>query len=517
MLMDNKLYQYDGWTCNVADNDIEIKSYLHKILPRVFRYKMNKYYDYQLHFNNFVYNCLYDEEPDRIFQFSILGVHGTGKSFIMAVALCNLMEEIDELGGTMAGTLIAITEQQAQSAFWKKLEQIQANAPDIFSIVGNSFFLKRNPFIRLNLRAFAKHNPHALAGEHDPYVVNIVDEASGVPPQAIAKLRTHYTSAFGKLKGFFFLLGNPPEQPNDSEFYRIHRGEMSGWNYYDVSRRAVVRDLSKDSYTNGIIRRIQDVHGTEYDYTEHEEYRRLVLGKLPEGGSGQVFQEYILDRARKASGMDISPYYISVDFAGGDEPRDNKNYEKNDHSALAVFTDTGFIEAFAVKIKLPDFLQLIIQYIYQYKAYAVFGDALGMGLGVMQQLQLQHFQGFKPNIVSVKGSERAINHHRFKNRRAENYWMLREWMEGKYDQYGQLSCGGVARLGPDTINVLFNQLRQIKFKVCNGVIALEPKNSLNDSPDLADACANGMTYKLFPHHDYEYIRKINNNYISNLR
>jgi hypothetical protein len=68
-------------------------------------------------------------------------------------------------------------------------------------------------------------------------------------------------------------------------------------------------------------------------------------------------------------------------------------------------------------------------------------------------------------------------------------------MEGRYDQFGQHAGGGIARLGVDKINHLFNELRQIKFMIRGGLIALEPKDTLRDSPDFADACAIAMTYQ----------------------
>jgi len=490
-----KSYQYHGWKCSITDDLPLTYNNLELIIDMGYRIGYTRFYDWQIHFLNSFISSIMDERPDCVHRFSLLGVHGTGKSTIVAIAVAMLMILTAEKNEPLTGTVIAITERQAESAFWRKLKQIQEKNKGLFDISNNTFWLKGNPFVTINKRAFAKHHTHSLAGEHALNVINIVDEASGAEPEAIDILKSHFTSEWGRLKGFFFLMGNPPRVPNSSEFYRVHRGEITGYNVYDISRRAVVEDLDNDSFTQNVIREVRDTHGREYDYKQHELYKRLILGELPSEGSGQVFPEYILDRARRHQGVKIPPFYIAVDFAGGDEPRDNKNYEKNDESALLVFTPTSFVEAFTVKMKLPEFEQMIIRYINQYKPTAVFLDAVAVGLGSVQRLQMQQFVGFTTIIQGVKGSEKAFNYHRFYNRRSENYWLLREWFEGRYDQYGYQVGGGIASLGHDRINHLYNELRQIKYVVSKGLIKLEPKDTLTDSPDLADACAVAMTYQ----------------------
>jgi len=484
----------DGWSFDLTD-ELPKCNYTDTIVYLALKIGYQDFYDWQIHFLNSFLNAVFDTKPDCVHRFSLLGVHGTGKSTIVAVAVAMLMLITAEKNEPLTGTVIAITERQAESAFWRKLKQLQDKNRDIFNISSNMLWLKNNPFVAINKRAFAKQHTHSLAGEHALNVINIVDEASGAEPEAIDILKSHFTSEWGKLKGFFCLMGNPPKVPNSSEFYKVHKGEITGYNVYDIARKSVVKDLDRDSYTQNIIREVRDTYGRDYDYTQHELYKRLVLGHLPSEGSGQVFPEYILERTRMNQGMTLPPYYIAVDFAGADDPRDNKNYDKNDDSAILVFTSNAFVEGFTVKMRLPEFEQLIIRYINQYQPTAVFCDGLGVGMGSVQRLQNQQFYGFTTTVYSVKGSEKAFNYHRFKNRRSENYWLLREWMEGRYDQFGQHAGGGIARLGVDKINHLFNELRQIKFMIRGGLIALEPKDTLRDSPDFADACAIAMTYQ----------------------
>lgn len=486
--------QFDGWSCTLEESlpKIDCSKQLATLLVKL---NTRNFYPHQTHFLHAVLKAANDPRSDCTHKFSLIGVHGSGKSYCVAIALALIMLNAGLKNEPLSGTVIAITEKQAESAFWKKLKYIQEKNPQLFEISNNTFWLKGNQFVCVNKRAFAKQNTHSLAGEHALNMVNIVDEASGAEPEAIDILKSHFTSEFGRLKGLFFLLGNPPKAPNNSEFYRVHKGEITGYNTYTITRKAVVENLEGDSYTNNVIREVQDVYGKDYDYKNHDLYKRLILGELPDEGGGQVFPEYVLSRARVREGWLTPPYYIAVDFAGADDPRDNKNWEKNDDSAILVFTPTAFVEGLTIKMKLPEFEQLIIKYIHQYKPNAVFCDGIGIGMGTTQRLQAQQFIGFKTEIHSIKGSEKAFNFHRFTNRRTENYWLLREWMEGKYDQSGVNSGGGVARLGIDRVNHLFNELRQIKFTVRRGLIALEPKSSLADSPDFADACAMAMTYQ----------------------
>lgn len=484
----------DGWSYSLTD---ELPRDYHKtlIMELALRLGYRKYYDWQLHFLMSFTSAVFDPKLDRVHKFSLLGVHGTGKSTIVAIAVAMLMIIVSEKNERLTGTVIAITERQADSAFWSKLKQIQAQNSETFEVYGNVFRLKNNHFVGINKRAYAAHHPHSLAGSHSENVINIIDEASGADQEAIDILKTHLTAEWGKLHGYFILMGNPPKVPNSSEFFRVHSGEVTGYNVYDIARKSVVPSLEEDSYTQNVIREIRDVHGRSYDYTGHELYKRLILGHLPTEGSGQVFPDYVLRQAATISGINTPPYFIAVDFAGGDDPRDNRNYEKNDESSLVVYTSSGFLEAFTIKMKLPEFEQLIVKYIYQYQPHDVFCDALGVGLGTVQRLKSYVFKGFETKVHGIKGSEKAFNFHRFYNKRTENYFLLREWLEGRYDQFGHHAHGGVGFLKTDTVNNLFNELRQIKFIVRNGLIALEPKDTLSDSPDLADAFAIAMNYQ----------------------
>jgi phage terminase large subunit len=99
-------------------------------------------------------------------------------------------------------------------------------------------------------------------------------------------------------------------------------------------------------------------------------------------------------------------------------------------------------------------------------------DAIGVGAGVADRLKEQGF-----NVVEVIGSQTALNNQKFKNRRAENYWNLRDLLP-------QLSIPNDEKLRA--------QMMSVRYRIfSDGLIIIESKDEMKKrgltSPDRLDA------------------------------
>ena len=103
----------------------------------------------------------------------------------------------------------------------------------------------------------------------------------------------------------------------------------------------------------------------------------------------------------------------------------------------------------------------------------IFIDSIGVGKGLYDRLREQ-----KMSVSEVKGSERAEDDVQFINKRAENYWLLRQWVKQ----------GGTLSDDPNWV-----QLMDIKYKAqdSSGKLLIQSKDEQRregiDSPDVADA------------------------------
>lgn len=124
-------------------------------------------------------------------------------------------------------------------------------------------------------------------------------------------------------------------------------------------------------------------------------------------------------------------------------------------------------------------------------------DDLGCGGGVNDRLKEQGY-----GVNAVINSNRPRDGERFENRRAENYWKLKEW----------LNTGG--KLDP---KFDWSQLLNIKYKAkdSSGRIILMSKDEMRkngiDSPDIADALANTFDKDYYSEEELEIYEQIKTN------
>jgi len=107
----------------------------------------------------------------------------------------------------------------------------------------------------------------------------------------------------------------------------------------------------------------------------------------------------------------------------------------------------------------------------------IFVDSIGVGKGVCDRLE-ENYNKKVRTINGVKVSEKAQDSKLYFNKRAENYWRLRQWIKQ----------GAILEPNND-----WNQLEDIKYKVkdSSGQLLIMPKDEMRkegyESPDIADA------------------------------
>jgi len=109
------------------------------------------------------------------------------------------------------------------------------------------------------------------------------------------------------------------------------------------------------------------------------------------------------------------------------------------------------------------------------KAELVFVDETGLGAGVVDALRRHRIR-----VIGVQSAERAIEHEKFHNKRAETQWLMSQWIKD----------GGQV---PTEDPILHEDLMAPTYQFKNGKMLIEGKDQikarLGRSPDHSDALA----------------------------
>ena len=125
-------------------------------------------------------------------------------------------------------------------------------------------------------------------------------------------------------------------------------------------------------------------------------------------------------------------------------------------------------------------------------------SSVGLGAGLAGYLRRLGYY-----VIDFNGGERARQHERFLNRRAETYWYMRE----------QIEAGHV---GLPSDDYLIDELLSVRWRSTpDGKIRIEPKDEikgrLGRSPDRADAVTMALGLKSYapPAISRDVLQKVN--------
>jgi phage terminase large subunit len=381
--------------------------------------------------------------------------HGVGKTYLAArYALARLFPF------PMQAKVIttAPTWHQVENLLWRELRS--AWKASVYPLGGNLLATELHLDEDWFAVGLSTNDPIRFQGVHAPFVTVILDEATGVDPLI-------WEAAEGLAIGpndRFLAIGNPTDPT--SEFKRAIDSPL--WNTVRLNAEEHPNVLENRIIVPGAVTREWiDEKLIQYGGRNTALYRARVLGLFPEQGDDMLISLADVERAQARwvkPHFTETPEALGVDIArfGSDETVEINLYadgvvgEPRTYRGQNLMETAGSVKASPAKRKAVD-------------------DS-GLGGGVTDRLQEQDVE-----VIPYIAGEAPYDSERFRNRRAETWWAIREAL-----QRDELA------LPPD--NMLAADLTNIKFKYTSkGQIQLESKDDvkkrLKRSPDRGDALA----------------------------
>lgn len=296
-----------------------------------------------------------------------------------------------------------------------------------------------------------------LQGRHAESILYILDEASGIDEVIMQTIDGALTSD----DSYVLMIGNPTR--TSGTFYDSFHTKRHLWTPFHVN--------SEDSkqVSKRWVQRMLEKYGSR----DHMLYKIKVRGEFPDASDNAVFGLSAIEDAQNSqlTHTVYDPVEIGVDVA---------RYGSN-KTVFAVKRGPSII-------KIDSYTQLstmetagrCVQYIREYKPYAMKIDANGVGAGVYDRLQEMKFK----EVIPVYNGNSPEDDVLFVNVRAETYWNLRNLLEQR-----QLKLPGVKTQAGEQ---LVEEMTGITYKVnSKGKILIESKEDMMargiKSPDALDA------------------------------
>jgi hypothetical protein len=398
-----------------------------------------------------VERALRGEAPKRI---SVVSGHGIGKDGMLSWLIHWFL--FTRLNAQVGCT--APTSDQMYDVLWKELsiwhQRLREGIREKFEWSTTHFKIKERPETWwARARTARPEAPEAFAGLHGDYVMLVGDEASGIHDQIF---RTG-EGALTNRDVLVILVSNGTRV--EGYFYDTHHKDKENWQNYSFS--------SEDSpiVERGYPERIAAKYGKDSD-----EYRYMVAGLFPrvgsmeEGGWLPLVSESQLKFVEDVGRLQ-SPR-LGVDPSGSGDNKTALVLRDPFRAKVASLKDKSTPKSIA-----EDVLTLMTEYDIDPTKVAV--DNFGEGANVPVEIAI--VDGDRVN--GINGGDMADDPERFLNKRAENYWRLREW----------IVAGGELVTSPE-----WKQILTIRYKRnLKGRIVIMSKEDMKlkhgwESPDVAD-------------------------------
>ena len=233
----------------------------------------------------------------------------------------------------------------------------------------------------------AEQQVETLQGKHARYMMFIIDEASGVPDAVFQPLDTTLTDPVN----FVILLFNPTRR--------------TGFAYntqFDPTERKYWINLHWNAEQSDLITPEQITYMREKFGEDSNQYRVSVLGEPPMADDGSLIP---YEWAMEASELTITPTGKEPIIMGVDVARMGK-----DASIILVRQGHRVVEI--QELKQLDTVALsrwVAMRAADWKPHAIYVDAVGLGIGVVDELNRQNI----PNVYAVNVSRAANNPRKF--------------------------------------------------------------------------------------------------------
>jgi hypothetical protein len=422
-------------------------------------------------------------------QTAVMSCHGSGKSHIVSRIIGWWLDpRVHKLGSAFAVTT-APSWPQIEAILWRYLKRVHNKGQLPGRIAGDCQWHMAEASARRKIgdateeliamgRKPADYDENSLQGIHARYVLGVIDEGNGVPKQLFDSILSITTNDDSRV----IAIGNP-EDPS-SHFADVCKAG-SGWNVIKIPAWCTpnftmsvckeferVRPIPEEEVPEDVAAELLSINWVRDRAKDwgigSPSWQGKIEAEFPEVTDDTLFSPKMLKKAAECNqvGLELGQYGIDIARFGTDKS--------------VVYRNRGFqirLEEEWFKKDTEESADIVYEIIARHGPNKVGGtiDAIGVGAGVFDKLKRR---GIK--IRAFYGSEKARNPKRFRNRRAEVYWMFRVLMDD-----------GLLDLDPKD-ELLFNQLGSIKWWENDaGQIVVESKDDMRErglpSPDRADA------------------------------
>ncbi len=387
---------------------------------------------------------------------SVRSGHGTGKSTGLAIAsvhcaITRYRFKVIQTAPTSAQLFDALYSETAAM-----FSRLPAALRPLFTVKADRIVLNSSPkdcFI--SARTSSKDKPEALAGVHSDFVLLLIDEASGVPPEV-------FESAQGSMStenATTVMTGNPTR--TSGLFFESHHILSDLWKTHHWS------SLDSPRVTHQFIEQIRTTYGEGSN-----QWKVRVLGDFPETDDESLISRISVQKAME---RDIEPDYEGGVVIWGVDParygmdrtgfccRVGNVFPWIEHkSNLNVMACAGWIKSKYDQCNILERPQEILV------------DIIGIGSGVVDRLTELNLP-----VTGVNVAEASLAFSDGYKLRDYLWLELKKWLEG-----------GKGRLPKD--KMLEEEIVSPSYDfVSNGKIKVESKRAMKRrglrSPDLADA------------------------------
>jgi hypothetical protein len=393
--------------------------------------------------------------------------HGAGKSFT-ASRIAAAWLDIHAPGEAFVVTS-APTDKQVKAILWREMGRAHRKGG-----LPGRINLDAEWYIGQELVAYGRKpadlsDPNeamqAFQGIHAKYVLVILDEACGVPAWLWVAAESLVTNEHSRI----LAIGNPDDP--SSEFEKVCR-PGSGWNQIHISAFDLPWATGEE-----VPEALEDLLTGEVWVEERKKrwgesspfYTSKVLGEFPEIGDDTLITPAMVRRAHEFE----SENSLELGQMGGDVARLGTDRTVVYHNRGGMVRKVFESHKTTTDKTMGAFFNLIKKF---WNRVPMQVDVIGIGAGVYDRLKEQG-----ANVQPFNAGERAWEPTRFKNRRAEGWWILREWFE---QELVDLDIAD---------EDLAAQLCAIKFWYdSSGRVVIESKDEMAKrglpSPDHGDAC-----------------------------
>lgn len=425
---------------------------------------------------------------------AVQSAHDTGKSFDLArLAAWWIDVKPDPFVVTTAPTW-----KQVNSILWREMRKAHRKAKLKGRInLDAEWYMGSDELVAFG-RKPADYDQAAFQGIHALNVLVLIDEGCGVPQSLYEAADALATNKRARVVA----IGNPDDP---ASYFAKVCAPGSGWNNIEISA------FDTPGFTD------EEVPEELYDYLVSPEwveerkkrwgirsptYISKVLGKFPDITDDTLLTPRMLREAQLAN---IKP-------AWNDDPRYGFDISRfGDAESAAARCIGGHVRIVADWSLAPttESSSKIARILNEEEdwgegSYANI-DVIGLGAGVYDQCVQMGLP-----VTPHSGSERPLDPDRFFNKRAEDYWHIRELAEA-----GELD---LPEQGED--DDLISQLGSIKWKVMpGGKIAIESKEDMRKrgmpSPDRADAIMMALAAGISIYVPNSVKKSVNNTSLTN--